>query len=716
MHDLGLVRIGNGAQMLVSLIAGLAVGYVVAGLVGLAPSLGLMLGALPAFLTCFTITDEKPGRIAGRTAAMIVPFVLALYCSLALKEERVLELAIIVLLLFVQFYSPRFGVWAGDFCGALLSAYICGLLLPLPTTSIEGLTAIMAASIVSTIVVRSVFFRPNPYRALLLARRAFLGWARRVVVASVELIEMPVVAGSSDSARRVRRLNRRLAQLHHAALVADGMLARPGAHAGGEISEELHRVLFDAELAIDGLGHAAIELASPDVPLEVRTASARALGSLLDHGGVYKDFALPVVTDDPGVQRLSRLLLDLRDTAQRWNELSTSIPTTGAALAFQSPVVLAGGRVGGVAPVLGDTLANGGMSGPWRRLSLSPALRTGIQAAIAVAIVEPLAVLLGGAHFYWGVIGVLIILSGTNSTRERVRKVGLRIVGTLLGGIIGIALVGLLGTEHLWWTLIVVVVSLAVGVYAFSSAYSVWVACLVIAIFQVYAYSGDYSVDLLPLRLAENLLGAVIAVVVSAVILPVASSAMIRTAVIRQLGTLHDLFDDLARPSSDAAEAVRLRTRSRAIDQATGHLDSVMKPLVPISSATSDLRNDEIFAALVAVAGYARALAAQSDPPAQLPAAASTSLAGAATRLAASLDDLSAAVAGRSDGVWRRADTQLYRFRLDARDASVGSTRDTPTDASAWFERRVHLLARIDDALAIVATLYELRVEDIDSA
>ena len=40
-----------------------------------------MIGALPAFLTCFVVVDEKASRVAARSGALIVPFLIALVGS-----------------------------------------------------------------------------------------------------------------------------------------------------------------------------------------------------------------------------------------------------------------------------------------------------------------------------------------------------------------------------------------------------------------------------------------------------------------------------------------------------------------------------------------------------------------------------------------------------------------------------------------------------------
>jgi hypothetical protein len=701
MHDLGLVKLHTGLRMLVCVPVGLAAGYAMALLVGLPPAVGLMLGALPAFLTCFMINDDRASRVAARSAVTIAPFVLALFGSLALHPFRFLELALMVVLLFLQFYANRFGVWAADFTAVLFAAYLCGLLLPLPLTSFEGLAAVGAASLASTIVVRSIFFRPNAHLSLLRTRRAFTGWSARVIVSAIELVE-----AEAPAVRNHRRLVHRLGQLHGAALVADGLLSRCDSGLDADAAENLHRLLFDVEQAIDGIGRTAERFAVEDVSVSGRAHFAAALRPLRDRGGrmageaaaVLEQWTLSRAADgDHGsaaeareIRMLVALLRDLQVSAEQWVDVKRTLDATGGE-PFLSSISLVGGRVVGAVPILGNTLAEGGMTGFWGRLRISAPLRTALQAAIAVAIVEPIAFWLGGDRFYWGVIGVMVILAGTNSTHERLRKVLSRGIGTVVGGILGIAAVDALGTSHVWVSLALIVVCLALGAYWFATNYWVWVVCLVVAICQVYAFAGGFQDSLLPLRLAENMLGAGIAVLVSLVVLPVATGAMIRSAVKGQLRAVRKFVRDVDFGSSPAATVSHLRADARAIDQATFGLNAVMKPLVRATAGGQYWRDEETRTTLAGIARSAREIASapalEIDPTAEQMAAVSAT----AARIAGVIDDLIDVL---------DQDPRTHR--------SARIVFESPEPCLVELPGVDHRLLRIEAALASVARLHGL--------
>ncbi|MET3452848.1 FUSC family protein [Curtobacterium sp. 1544] len=751
--DPGLVKTDGALRTLVAVPAGMAVGYAIATAFGLPAILGVMIGAMPAFITCLVIVDPSTGRTAARTAAVLVPFVVALAGSIALQPFRLLELVLIVVLLFLQFAAASWGAWAADAAIVGFAGYLCGLLLPLPETSVIPLGLVVAGSLAVTIVVR-LLFRPDPHRALLRTRRGFVARGSDVLEASAAVLAAGTVGAAADDPRARRRALRRLGRArdryHEIALTVDGMLAASGVDAD-TAAEELHRLVFDTHFAIDELGRGAGALVEHGAPSDVRHAALRAFTVVLRHGGSHGQdaahtllarYGITASAADEGsrttaiVRRMAAEFADLRSAGLRWRELRDELPRRGAGVPFATPVILAGGRPAGAVPVLADAVAEG----PWRRWHLTASLRTAVHAAIAVAIVEPLALLLDGSRFYWGVIGVMIVLAGTNTTHERIRKGLHRGVGTVVGGALGIVLAHLLGTTHPWVTIVLVCVLLAVGTYGFGGVYSVWAACLVVVLCQVYAFSGTFTDSLIPMRLAENLLGAAVAVLVSAVVFPIATRAVIRRAVRRQLVAVRAFVlalvgleaDDEAEsgdateadrasphrhgpsaagasagnrgrgPSPAAGSATDLRAQSRAVDAATYQLDAVLRPMVRFPTGGPARADARTRASLQAAATFARESAgrlgaAPQDPPA--------ALRGAAESLASSIAQLAdGIVAGprsaTSAAVWVRVGD-----RLDEAVAAASGRGDERA-----IETAAHALGRIDEALALLADRHHATV------
>jgi uncharacterized membrane protein YccC len=686
-RDIGLVRYDAGLRMLACMSVGIAVGYAVSVALGLVPFIGMMIGALPPFLSCLIVVDGTAAKEAGRTALLLVPFAVALLSSAALRDHRLVELLLLVVLLFVQFWAAAFGTVAGDLGIALFSAYLCGLLLPLPTEALEKLVVVDAAALAATVVVRALLFRPAPRRRLLRVREAFLYGAARVLEATADFATDPTEEHRATLRRRVDRLR-------ETALVADGLLGEVGT--AGPATQRLHELLFDTELSLEGVVSVSAEMLATegDDAADLRRTTARALRAAAEPGphGVERaarhlqatGFASPEVVALR--RRLVDHLTDLADSSYRWQARLAELDEEDTP-PFDTSVTLVGGRVKGSNAVLEDALAEGDMSGPWRRFRVGTQLRTGIQAAVAVALCEPLALLTGGTRYYWAVIGVLVIFAGTSSVDERVRKAGKRIAGTVVGGVIGIALVALVGADHPYVSVAIVLVAVTVGTWAFAAYYSIWVVCLVVLLCQVYVHAGMFTNGLLVLRLVENSLGALLAVLVSLLVLPVRTGALVDRAVRRHLDAVAALAEDAGRPGEASAD--RLRADARAVDVARFQLRSVLDSILPTASARRSDDRAEVRLRLDALTAWCHRLARHAPPGIeQLPPETAARLAAAGTAVADAARR-TAEVVGGAPGP----------------EPAPTTTEDDP-EADLWVRERLHLLQQVDNALTLVRRAY----------
>ena len=76
-------------------------------------------------------------------------------------------------------------------------------------------------------------------------------------------------------------------------------------------------------------------------------------------------------------------------------------------------------------------------------------------------------------------------------------------------------------------TLAVIVVAMSIGAYFITVNYAAFVTCLVITLAQLYALTMPGGLDtLLAFRLAENLLGAAVGLIVALLVLPVPTAAV----------------------------------------------------------------------------------------------------------------------------------------------------------------------------------------------
>jgi len=181
--------------------------------------------------------------------------------------------------------------------------------------------------------------------------------------------------------------------------------------------------------------------------------------------------------------------------------------------------------------VLGATL---GLAG-WRRVLLprlaapSGAARPATRAAghhggsLQMLLAFSLACALGrwwvGAHWNWAALSAFLVLSGT-LTRADVLKKGLhRLVGAAVGTVAATVLVGWFGHGSRA-TLPALIVAVVVAIALRRVAYAGWVGGITAALSLLYSYMGQNAVELLDTRLWALSLGALLAIA-TAMVVPV---------------------------------------------------------------------------------------------------------------------------------------------------------------------------------------------------
>ncbi|MET8213193.1 FUSC family protein [Streptomyces sp. NPDC005373] len=126
----------------------------------------------------------------------------------------------------------------------------------------------------------------------------------------------------------------------------------------------------------------------------------------------------------------------------------------------------------------------------------------------------------------------MITLFGTNTTHERLRKFGHRMAGTAVGAVLGLVILHLIGRDHVYATLVVIVAGLTLGAWGMQRAYACWVVGLVVALVQLYALSTpDNGMNhLLGERIIDNGLGILVATACAALIFPLSRRTVVKEA------------------------------------------------------------------------------------------------------------------------------------------------------------------------------------------
>jgi uncharacterized membrane protein YccC len=253
----------------------------------------------------------------------------------------------------------------------------------------------------------------------------------------------------------------------------------------------------------------------------------------------------------------------LADAMVEW--LSIGQRTADLAV-FQPSLQLFGGWLPGSAQVSATASAEGGFH-ILDRVRLAPYTRMAIQMGVAVGLAIALGDVVSGRRYYWAVIAVFVTFMGVNNSAEQTRKAVYRVIGTVVGIGIGSLLVDVVGHDP-YWSIAVILASLFFGLYLMRTSYAFFVVGVTVMVSQLYVQLGEFSNSLLFLRLAETALGAVVAVVVVLVVLPLRTRNVLRVSLREYVQAVGQLTDNAGRRllGNEGDGGGSLRADARTVD------------------------------------------------------------------------------------------------------------------------------------------------------
>lgn len=707
--DPGLNRFRMAAGGVLCMGTVLGVEYLYAGQTGASSKgalIAMLLGAVVAMMGSMGLSGTA--RNKGVTAIFFpVAMGVGMVVGAAVAKHRDLLLGVFVLVMFAAVYVRRFGPrffiygfmgWIGYFFASFLGASFATL----PT--LIGDVVIASAWV---LVVSLTVLRTRSDHVLHRTLEAFGARARAVAGASAEML------GGSDLVRWRRRLHSRQVRLNETALMIDGQLGDASALPGEWSAATLRRYLLDAQLSVDGLATAALEL-SVEADAGVLTARAgqvaRALGAGDRPGAEEAATALlDAAIHQPGpgagarhqARHLAIAALDYTKSVRHWSSPAAPDPAvtdpaapdpavTEEQVDFEPAVTLMMGNLPGSAAVAKDVAPRGGWN-PLSRLDLTT------RQAIQVGLAGGLAILAGrqlsSARYYWAVIGAFVVFSGTATRSETLIKGANRVVGTLTG--LGLAIVlAHLTAGNTAAVLAVILASVFCGFYLLRVSYACMIFFITIMVAQLYSVLHEFTNQLLVLRLEETAIGAAIGITVALVFLPVSTRDTVRIARAGFYVALHDLIVGVADRLAQSDEAVDLDALSRSLDNRLQQLNLVMRPLTrPLLFGAEPAEVRHRLTLYTACSTYARGLTAalrRSQPTAR-----SAHLSGA-THLAEACRSLGAAATALAQGDRAGRVAAEAVERLDDA-ASILARRSGPDDSRV--DPVEHALSRLHQAL-----------------
>jgi uncharacterized membrane protein YccC len=690
---------------------------------------GMLVGAIVAMISSFGANDPVPRTQLITLVLVPIPMLAAMAVGLSIAPHRVIALASIAVVLAVGTYLRRFGprgflagmlLFMGDFFGFFLHGEVF-------VHDLGWLAAEVGIGTLVALLVSFTVFYPHRRRALGRTQRSFAARARRVARVALEVFDgaaAPAAGGRHvRDPRAQRRLQRELVRLNEAALMIDAQLADPAALSANSSARILHQRLFDIELALTNLVRFSDSLASLDLTSARRAAVRDALEAVrfgnLERGELAARALLDLVEIEPApaastdarnvdvvARRFASSVIAYAEAGREWLAAGDRATSEETEEAFVPASLLFAGWLPGSAMVSAKASME---SGPGRadKLKLAPYTRTAIQMLVAVSGAIALGDVLNGRRFYWAVIAAFITFMGANNAGEQIRKAALRVIGTVVGIMLGSLFVHLIGNDTAW-SLVAILAALFAGLYLMRISYAFMVTGITIMVSQMYVQLDEFSNHLLVLRLEETALGAGVAILTVLVVLPLRTRHASTVAVREYVSALRTLVQRADQRLDGGAFRPSLRDEARAVDSAHQSLVTTVKPLQrsPFGAIDDDI------AGLLQVASasrhYARDLVTDLSRCVQLDTQTGEDIHHALSVLEESLGEL---VSAGEDRTGEEKYTRSASLLVDAGRRLAAD--DTASGQTALLV--VRDLQTLDSAMATLASLSKVEVTDLDT-
>jgi fusaric acid resistance family protein len=673
----------------------------------------MVLGGVIGLTAAISVQDTQPRDQVVSILVLPVPMIAVLVLSLAVARHRVLALFLLPLILAAGTYLRRFGPVGVRVGPLLFSGYLFGFLLGSVVTlgDTGWLAAEIGVGIVVAIVVRVGVFHDVSGRALRRTQRSYAARARRLAGLALAAFDEPGPGAS-------RRLYRHKTRLGQATQLIDGQLADPGMAQADSAAALLHQRLFDSWLALGNLARFAVALGRSPLHPGQREQVREILASLREgrfdsaraSALAFTDtLTAPAGPDGDNTEiiahRFAGSVTDFTDALSQWLVLGAQDQPGGGALFAPAVPLRQGGSLSVTAAATAEASSTAEPGRYLRRAAVAPYVRTAIQVGVAIGAAIALGDLLSGQRFYWAVIGAFVVFQGTSNTDEQIGKALSRIVGTLVGIVVGSRLVDLIGPHQAGWMIVIILVSVLLGLYLQRADYAFLVIGITVMVSQLYAELGDFSNSLLVQRLEETAIGAAVAAAVVVAVLPLHASQVARVALRDYLAAMASLLRHGYAALGGEEDAALLQDDTRALDTAYRALASSIQSMRRIQAGGQSQRAGETIVAAASARHYAFNLV-RDIPSAAVPDADTVALLNRGCQtLQASLTSLQSAVAGPGSCAYTRSASlfDLIEQRLATPGRGGGDARLALRD-----------LRLIDGALAELAGALGLHVTSYD--
>jgi hypothetical protein len=485
-----------------------------------------LFGVLTGFVLLIFVSDLKPSERKVSLWLATAPFAGMIILASLLSNNFWLYSLILLLLFFFSYYFRRYGTRAGELALIATVGYYLGFLLH-PSPKIYPV--LLVCVIISAVLVYLWLFVIIPYdpeKSLYRSVRAFtqnvaqgIAAIRRVLDSKEE--NAPVERRLQRYYKQVNR-NRRVIEGLFAAAVSPSLWSQPRLN---QLQEEMFKVERGFELLIEATNKVSSpKRILPDDILLVLKEGMSALEDRLWQTNFGEDQSQ---TSEAGDWLQERIKLSLaEEPSAEWvfplqrigitaRQIAASMENMHAiGISWSEVTVESPSRQ--KAPVSSKIQIN--LFGRKMDYSLHPTTTLGLQAVLATGLAMLFAFLLKMDHpnlVFWS---AFVVIAG--STGESLRRISMRVIGVILGTLVGVLLAFAM-PDNLTFMVVLVTGCFFMTVYVLPISY-VWMVFFInIATLLIIIVLGGDALDVLALRTVSTLLGVVIAALVVMYVFPI---------------------------------------------------------------------------------------------------------------------------------------------------------------------------------------------------
>jgi uncharacterized membrane protein YccC len=560
--DPGLLRLRMAVRTTGALGTSLLVLFLLTQATG-QPLTVALLGAVVTMIAARSVNEPDPRQQRITLALLPLPTALAITAAALVSPHPVVGDILFVVVVFIAVYLRRFGPRGTALGMVTFMSYFFSLYLQAKFAELPWL---IGSTIVGTLCSYSwsAFILPDRPESVL--RESIRSLRARMAIV-VDTTADTVRIGNPDE-RRQRRLRIRTRRLNETALTVQAQIeerVNPSVLWPGVSGEDLALWLFDAELTVERLAIAGTRAALADLPAATRAELADTVALLarairaphtdaLEQTAHIAQQQLERNPDDVPVRRLA---LAVVDTAKATAEVRTRIEGVAT-----ETTQLEG-------PTLPETPGRPGML---------PTTRQAIQVAVAGALAIVVGEIVSPSHWYWAAIAAFVIFAGTNSWAETLDKGWQRLLGTVLGVPSGVLVATLLSGNTIA-SLAMIFVCLFCAFYFMKVTYSLMTFWISTMLALMYGLLGEFTYELLLLRIEETAVGAVVGIAAAVLVLPINTRAKIRGDAHTFFLTLADLVEASVASLLGTPAPARLTETARQLDRDLAQFRITAKPM-----------------------------------------------------------------------------------------------------------------------------------------